>query len=195
MKTTPTLLALMMLLAFSCGSPCKEDGTSNTVNEDKFSIPYSVYMPYSGYDTLHFLRNGKDTIVLIGNGKKEYIEEVFRGDGDCLVKYRLLHQTLDFYSQAHNLKFTAHYFKYSETTAFRDFYEAKMNDVPIIKPVPAFLTSDGTKTTMFVLGVEHRAVFPISNTSNDSIYIAFPPNPRTKVVRIKHQNDIYEVLP
>ena len=83
MKTSicVTLFILITTIAFSCGSPCKEDGTSNTVNEDKFSISYSVYMPYTGHVTLRFLRNNKDTIVLIGNGKKEYFEEVFRGGG------------------------------------------------------------------------------------------------------------------
>jgi hypothetical protein len=57
-----------------------KDGTSGTVTEDRFDV-YNVYMPYNGYDTLNFLRNSKDTIVLIGNGKKEYFEEVFRGGG------------------------------------------------------------------------------------------------------------------
>ena len=82
-KTTPPLIALMLMLAFSCGSPCNEDGTSQTITEDRF-LGYSIYMPYSGYDTLRYLRNGKDTIVLIGKGKKEYFEEVFRGGGIAL---------------------------------------------------------------------------------------------------------------
>jgi len=124
------------------------------------------------------------------NTLKKYL-----GGGDCLVKYRLLHQTLDFYSQAYNLKFTTHYFKYSEATEFRDFYEAKMDDVPIIKPVNAFFAMSGkNKPSLYVLGVEHKSVFSISNNSDDSIYIGGNVDP-TKIVRIKQQNDIYELLP
>ena len=111
------------------------------------------------------------------------------------MKYRLLNHTLDFYSQAYNLKFTAHYFRYSESTAFRDFYEAKMNDIPIIKPVDAFLTMSGkNKPTLYVLGVEHKSVLSISNYREDSIYIGGHVDP-TKIVRIKHLNDVYEILP
>jgi hypothetical protein len=102
---------------------------------------------------------------------------------------------LDFYSQTYNLKFTAHYFKYSETTAFRDFYEAKMNDVPIIKPVDAYLAASGKNyPSLYVLGVEHKAVMSISNNGEDSIYIGGHVDP-TKIVRIKHKNDVYEILP
>jgi hypothetical protein len=197
MKTniTPTLMALMMLLAFSCGSPCNDDGTSQTITQDKFDEGYTLYIPFNGYDTLHFLRNGKDTILLVGKGKKEYFEEVFRGDGDCQVKYRLLHQTVDFYSQAYNLKFTAHYFKYSETTAFRDFYEVKMNDVPIIKPVDAFLTTLNPRITINILGKHYDRVLAISNNMKDSVYLGVGSNPQKRIIRVLQKGDVYEVIP
>ena len=102
---------------------------------------------------------------------------------------------MDFYSQAYNLKFTAHYFRYSEATEFVDYYETKMNDISIINPVIAFFAMSGkNKPSLYVLGVEHKSVFSISNNSEDSIYIGGHVDP-TKIVRIKHKNDVYEILP
>ncbi len=182
-----------MLLAFSCGSPCDD---AQVITKDQFTDTYPVYMPYKGYDTLAFLKNSKDTIMLINNhGRNEFFETVYVGQGECSVKHRLKHHVYDFYSQTNNLKFTAHYFIYTENQGFIDMYEAKINDAPIIKPVSAFLTLTGSKTTIFVLGVKYDYVFSISNMPNDSLYFGGGINPAKKIIRIKHQNDIYEVLP
>jgi hypothetical protein len=192
MKTTPTLMALL-LLAFSCGSPCDD---AQVITKDQFSIIYSGYIPYKGYDTLTFLKNSKDTIMLINNhGRNEFYETVYVGQGECSVKHRLKHHVYDFYSQTNNLKFTAHYFIYTENQGFIDMYEAKINDAPIIKPVDANLAVSGTPIpTMLVLGVEHYSVFFFTNIGNDSLYIRGDADP-TKIVRIKHLNDVYEILP
>jgi hypothetical protein len=182
-----------MMLAFSCGGPCDD---AQVITKDQFTDTYPVYIPYKGYDTLTFLKNSKDTIMLINNnGRNEFYETVYVGQGECSVKHRLKHHVYDFYSQTNNLKFTAHYFIYTENQGFIDMYEAKINDAPIIKPVDAFMSaSSSNKPSMIVLGINHKSVFSISNIGEDSIYIGGDTDP-TKIVRIKHLNDVYEILP
>jgi hypothetical protein len=199
MKTniTTTLMALMMLLAFSCGSPCDEDGTSGTETKDFNQLDYSRVMPFDGSETLNFLKNGKDTIVYKAHNKEVFYNEVFRGDGDCLIKYRLLNHKMYFIDLQNESKLFIHYYTYSETNAFQDYFIFGINDNSQFGPYSTFSYFNGYPiANIDVLGVQYT-VKQHSNVSLDSIYWQSNKNAQSskRFVRIKHNNNVYEVLP
>ena len=70
-----------------------------------------------------------------------------------------------------------------------------MNDVPIIKPVPAGESSSNPRISLNILGQQYDHVIAISNNNIDSIYLGAGSNPKKRIIRIKYQHEIFEVIP
>ncbi|MEI6595533.1 MAG: hypothetical protein WCO28_08210 [Bacteroidota bacterium] len=186
------LIAFQILIFCSC-SKC---GDEQVVTEDRFSDSYQVFMPFTGTDTLRFLKNGKDTVMFLGKGKEIFYNEVERGGGDCAIKYRLLNHKINFTSSNTGENLSVYYYKYSETNAFRDFFEIHFNSVLNIGPNEAvftLITSSIPRLTISVLGITYNSALPLI-AGSDTIYIGFK-GTSNSFIRIRQQNNIYELIP
>jgi hypothetical protein len=183
-----------VLMISCCQSPCDDN---RHIDKDQFSIFYPGYVPFSGIDTLLFLKNGTDTITYIGQGKNIYFQEVNRPDNDCSVKYRLLNHSITFKNKFNINDLYVHYYIYSETNAWRDFYEWQFSNIKI-GPNEAFSSSRHT-TTMQILGRTYQYIEGVTSNTNqdDSLYFNYnlDDEPEVHIVRIKNGMDIYEVIP
>ncbi len=191
-KFYPTLFLFVCVLMFYS---CKKCDQIAEYTESNFTAAYPPIMPYVGNETLIFLKNNKDSIRFIGQGKQLFFNTVYRGGGDCEIKYNLLNHLLVFKNQNATDDITFWYYLYSETNNFQDYFEI---DFGPMKVGPYMAGSQGSYfINLNVLGVNYPYVHPYKINSSDSIYITFSPlvNSMKRILRIKSQNNIYEILP
>lgn len=187
------VFTLFIAKFISCGKKCDP---VQVVTEDRFGIGYPGIMPFTGTDTLIFLKNSMDTVKLYGSGKEVFFVDAFRGGGDCEVHYKLLNHNIDFKKITGQKFLNIHYYKYSETNAFRDFFTTTFDNSLMIGPmdVNKLYSSSSTKLIKLrVLGIEYPNVLPL-NQNADTIYL-MGPDPKHQIVRVKNGNDIYEAIP
>jgi hypothetical protein len=152
-------------------------------------------MPFNGTETIHYIKNSHDSILLIGSGKQIFYNDVERGGGDCAIKYHLLNHTVVFQTVSKSESLNIHYYRYSETNDFRDFFTLQFQDLNFgPQDVDAMYSASGNQLiTLNVLGKQYNSVLPLSS-GNDTVYLSGT-DALHQIIRIKYQNNIYEVLP
>jgi hypothetical protein len=122
---------------------------------------------------------------------------VERGGGDCSIKYRLLNHKLYFIDTTTNSKFYIHYYKYSETNDFSEYIEFNLNDNSEFGSYSTSFFFNSIPYITYTTAGKNYYVKALGNNNQDSIYwnTYTTASKFEKFVRIKYQNDIYEVLP
>lgn len=186
----------MTIISVLLFSSCKNDCTpEQVINDDHFSIGYPGIMPFTGNDTLSFLKNRTDTIQFKGQGKQVFYKEIEVGGGDCPIKHRLLNNKINFIANTGE-NMSVSYYKYGVTSSITDFFEMLFNNSLKIGPqdVDEMYISSGSKIiSLDVLGKNYPSVLPLP-ANTDTIYISGP-DAHHQIVRIKYQSNIYEVFP
>ena len=199
MKTKIYHILFLLTIPFSftltsCKNNCADE---QVVTENSFTdIRSSSIMPWTGIEVLKFIKNNTDTIIFINQGNVTSFNEVERPGGSCPVKYRLLNQTNTFKDSKSSFQFLIHYYLDSETNMFSDYFLFQINNNSTLGVYTPDIFSQ-TRIQMTIQGQTFAIVKGFGNNTGDSIYYnaQTPTQPLKKFLRIKFQNDIYEVLP
>ncbi len=75
-------ILLLIILAQSCTKDANCNGQSDIVNSYYISADDKSKIPFKGNDTLTYISDGGDTAILIGNGKRAYMDVISKNIGD-----------------------------------------------------------------------------------------------------------------
>jgi hypothetical protein len=81
-------ILILFILAQSCTKDASCNGQRDTVNSYYISADDKSKIPFKGNDTLVYISNAGDTAILIGNGKRAFIDKVqtvIAGNADCYI--------------------------------------------------------------------------------------------------------------
>jgi hypothetical protein len=79
-------ILLLFILAQSCTKDASCGDQSDIVNSYYISADDKSKIPFKGNDTLTYISDAGDTAILIGSGKREFIDKVqtvIAGNADC----------------------------------------------------------------------------------------------------------------
>jgi hypothetical protein len=131
-------------------------------------------------------------------GLQQYYTETFTGIDDCTVTHKNLNKKVQFNSPTTNETIIAHYFISSINTEFDDYYRLELTGgfkVGTIESVSVTFDSNIPRYNLTVNGEYYHGVLPLSTNGKDSVYIGIHDNSAKTIVRIRRQQDIFEVLP
>ena len=175
-------LILITVVISSCKQECKEaTNPPRTVSKTNESL----YLPYVGNETLKFLKNGSDTIILNSQGKKTEYQYTSTQE-DCPTKIPLENKYITFIDNANTIGFLIQLYI---TSTFSTYCIMKINNKVVYNDHIASLS--GSSSTLQVLNVNYDEVHYIGD-SNTVLYFQFT---YKGIVKFKYYNDIYELIP
>jgi len=107
---TTKLISILILFIFaqSCTKEPSCNGQSDTINSYYISADDKSKIPFKGNNTLTYISNAGDTAMLIGNGKREFIDKVqtvIAGNADCYIYNVDYKETISIEYTGDNLEF------------------------------------------------------------------------------------------
>jgi len=197
------LLVIFKLIHFGCYafilSSCNEcDDKQEGRNLGGFTDSYSNFMPSNPFTTLKLLKNGKDTIHFVGQGREEWVEEVSVGMGNCPVYYKLLNHRVNFTNITEGTNnLVIRYNQDGGEAGFDDHIEYKFSNTLFPNSRVVYLGDTSTRIKNFknINGIDYEAIVIIKR--KDTLYYlrnlinSFD----RKIARIKYGTDVYELIP
>ena len=190
---------LLMFFATLTLTSCNQcDDKQEGPNLGGFTDSYGYYMPGNPFFTLRLLKNGKDTIQFVGQGREEWVEEASRGVGNCPIYYKLLNHRVNFTNITEGTNhLVLRYNQYGDAFSIDDHIEYKFGNsvFPNYRLVYLGDTSTLIKNFKNINGTEQDAL--LIRYKKDTIYIfrnnVLPIN--MNIAKIKYGTDVYELIP
>ena len=158
---------------------------------------YGAFMPSNPFTTLKLLKNGKDTIQFVGQGREEWVEEEFWGVEGCPIYYKLLNHRVNFTNITEGTNhLVLRYNQYGEAISFDDHIEYKFGNTLFPNSRVVYLGDTSTRIKNFknINGIDYEAIVIIKR--KDTLYYlrnlinSFD----KKIARIKYGTDVYELV-
>jgi hypothetical protein len=193
---TTVALVLLLFLVQACKSDCGEQ----TIEKKGYTTNYQKLFPQRGTEVLYFRKNQTDTLAFVGIGKKDTFVDMFRPEGDCIVRYRCYGTKTLYRDTVSGKNLEIRYFINSETNEFEEYFQLFYNQKPLSAQVRAYNEGRVENTVPIQSGgVNFPYTMRYANEeSKDSVYVTFDSNVllyRRKIVRFRYGNDVYEVVP
>jgi hypothetical protein len=192
-------VVLLMFFATLTLTSCNQcDDKQEGPNLGGFTDSYGYYMPGNPFFTLRLLKNGKDTIQFVGQGREEWVEEASRGVGNCPIYYKLLNHRVNFTNITEGTNhLVLRYNQYGEAISFDDHIEYKFGNTLFPNSRVVYLGDTSTRIKNFknINGIDYEAIVIIKR--KDTLYYlrnlinSFD----KKIARIKYGTDVYELIP
>jgi hypothetical protein len=172
-----------LFILSNCKDDCDRVIRTNLVDLDK-------YVPYTGNDTLRFLRNSTDTQIFVGQGlERFYVSGGKNSNADCpedheSVRIRFLN--------IKNAKEITLIYKYDLSDGVNEFEFYYQNE-----NFNNYIIEATNKSKITVNGVDYLYVAYHSSSSDTSRYLAFcypPQNGNIGIVKVKYPQDTLTLI-
>ncbi len=200
-KQNPVLKNLMLLLVILISfAACKSDDCNNLKEktEDQFNTAYAVIMPFSGNETVKYLKNNTDTVDFVGQGKQKGFIKENEPSEPCPIVYNCLYHKVIFKAYSGESIEIMYYKNVVGYNTVHDYFDVSFSNTfsnrHIIKELSPYLIGSASQSKT-ILGKVYSDCYGFSRNTKDSIYFNLPENARTSIIRITYEGALYELIP
>ena len=165
-------ILILIILAQSCTKEPSCNGQRDTVNSYYISADDKSKIPFKGNDTLVYTSDAGDTAMLIGNGKRAFIDKVqtvIAGNADCYIYNVDNNETIVFEYLGDNIKLNKIKYKIYGNKE-RTKIQLTINNTYIGVDYPYYLNTSIFYTDSVNFGNKFYNGTPIIWSDNNALY-------------------------